>query len=214
MTDPFRKVRSGDPLQIPAETFNTFIDTARDFKSRRQSTVREPLADQRLTDIVSIKNTSGNDLNRFEVLGLDGPLFTPCQNLLSFQNQIAFVGVTPSEDSHVGRFAILLEPLRDGMIGSACLSGVCPVRLNVLDEEHDWADIEDGETDSLKTDTAGSAYILWKETAGSGSYGYSNCGYGYGYGIGYGYGYGYYGGLPWALVRLSNLSDGDSWGTV
>ena len=33
----------------------------------------------------------------------------------------------------------------------------------MLDEEHDWADIEDGETDSLKTDTAGSAFILWKE---------------------------------------------------
>jgi hypothetical protein len=76
------------------------------------------------------------------------------------------------------------------------------VRLNVLDEEHEWADIEEGETDSLKTDTAGSAFILWKEPSGGSGYG------------GYGYGYGYYGSLRWALVRIGNLSDGDQWGSV
>ena len=203
MGDAFKKVQSGDALRIPAETFNTFIDAARDFKARRQSSSRTPGFHFQQTGIVSVKNASGGDRERFEVLGIDRPIFTPADNLLSFQNQIAFVGVTPTEEDHLGGFVVLLEPLRDGMIGQACLSGVTPVRLNVLDEEHDWADIEDGETDSLKTDTAGSAFILWKEDA-SGGYG----------GYGYGYGYGYYGGLRWALVRLSNLSDGDQWGTV
>jgi len=201
MGDAFKKVRSGDALRIPAETFNTFIDAARDFKARRQSSTRTPGFDVQQTGIVRVKNASGTDRERFEVLGIDRPLFTPADNLLSFQNQIAFVGVTPIEADHLGRFAVLLEPLRDGMIGQAILSGVTPVRLNVLDEEHDWADIEDGETDSLKTDTAGSAFILWKEPP-TGGYG------------GYGYGYGYYGGLRWGLVRLSNLSDGDQWGSV
>ena len=201
MGDTFKKVQSGDPLRIPAETFNTFVDAARDFKSRRQSRTREPQFEFRQTGIIPVKNNSGVDCSRFDVLGIDQPIFTPSDNLLSFQNQIAFVGVTPSEQDHLGRFVVLLEPLRDGMIGQACLSGVCPIQLNVLDEEHDWADVEDGETDSLKTDTAGSAFILWKEDA-SGGYG------------GYGYGYGYYGGLRWALVRLSNLSDGDQWGSV
>ena len=201
MGDTFKKVQSGDPLRIPAETFNTFIDAARDFKARRQSRTRESQVEFRQTGIVPVKNNSGADRERFDVLGIDRPLILPSDNLLSFQNQIAFVGVTPTEVDHLGRFVVLLEPLRDGMIGQACLSGVCPIRLNVLDEEHEWADIEDGETDSLKTDTAGSAFILWKEDA-SGGYG------------GYGYGYGYYGGLRWALVRLSNLSDGDQWGSV
>jgi hypothetical protein len=203
MGDTFKKVQSGDPLRIPAETFNTFVDAARDFKARRQSRTREPQFEFRQTGIIPVKNNSGTDCSRFEVLGIDQPIFTPSDNLLSFQNQIAFVGVTPTEQDHLGRFVVLLEPLRDGMIGQACLSGVCPIRLNVLDEEHDWADIEDGETDSLKTGTGGSAFILWKED--------TNGGYG---GYGYGYGYGYYGGLRWALVRLSNLSDGDQWGTV
>lgn len=202
MGDPFKKVRAGQPLDIPAETFNSFIDAARDFKARQQSRSRTVQPDFQQTGIIPVKNASGNDLDRFDVLGIERPIFTPSDNLLSFQNQVSVVGVTPNEDEHVGRFIVLLEPLRDGLIGRGCLSGICPVRLNVLDEEHDWADIEDGETDSLKTDDAGGAFILWKEPSGSGYGGY-----------GYGYGY-YYGGLRWALVRLSNFSDRDQWGTV
>lgn len=204
MGDSLRKVRRGDPLEIPAETFNTFVDAARDFQNRTQNRQSTNTQELRQTGTLLVKNGSGQDRQRFEVLAIDRPIFLPSDNLWSFQDQVAVIGVVPDEDKHVGRFVVLLEPLRDGMIGRAVVSGVTPVRLNVLDEAHEWADIEDGETDSLKTDTAGSAFILWKEPAGSGGYG----------GGGYGYGYGYYGGLRWALVRIGNLSDGDQWGTV
>lgn len=199
MGDPFKKVQRGDPLRIPAETFNTFIDAAKDFRSRTQNLARRGQPDVLQSGIILVKNGTANDLGRFHVLGIERPIFTPADSLFSFQDQIAVIGVTPNEDHHLGRFLVLQEPLRAGMIGRACVSGVTPVRLNVLDEAHEWADIEDGETDSLKTDTAGSAFILWKEPP-TGGYG--------------GYGYGYYGGLRWALVRLSNLSDGDQWGSV
>ncbi len=36
MPDNLKKVKSGDALVIPAQTFNTFIDAARDFRSRQQ----------------------------------------------------------------------------------------------------------------------------------------------------------------------------------
>jgi hypothetical protein len=39
--DPFKKVRPGEALQIPAETFNTFLDAARDFKARQRSIARD-----------------------------------------------------------------------------------------------------------------------------------------------------------------------------
>lgn len=202
MGDAFKKVRTGEPLRIPAETFNAFIDAARDFKARRQSSVRDPAVEFHQTGIIPVKNASGGDRERFDVLGIDRPIFTPADNLQSFLNQVAVVGVTPNEDEHVGRFVVLLEPLREGAIGRGCISGVCPVRLNVLDEEHDWADVEDGETDSLKTGDAGGAFILWKSPPGSG---YGSYGYDYGY---------YYSNLRWALVRLSNFSDSDQWGVV
>ncbi len=34
MGDHLKKVKSGNPLKIPAATFNTFIDAARDFQVR------------------------------------------------------------------------------------------------------------------------------------------------------------------------------------
>lgn len=69
----------------------------------------------------------------------------------------------------------------------------------MLDEEHEFADVEEGQAGNLKTGEIGSAYILWRE-ATSGAY----CSYGYGYG-----------GLVWAVVRLSNISEkSEQWGTV
>ncbi|WP_417850651.1 hypothetical protein [Thalassoglobus sp.] len=202
MGDPFKKVQRGDALRIPAETFNTFIDAAKDYRSRTQNRGQQSQNELQQSGIILVKNGTPDDLDRFHVLGIDRPIFTPSDNLHSFLNQVAVVGATPTADNHLGRFLVLQEPLRSGMIGRACISGITPVRLNVQDEEHDWADVEEGETDSLKTDTAGSAFILWKEPTGSSGYG------------GYGYGYGYYGSLRWALVRIGNLSDGDQWGTL
>ncbi len=42
MGDNMRKVRTGDSLDIPAETFNTFIDSARDFLQRQSAVDRPP----------------------------------------------------------------------------------------------------------------------------------------------------------------------------
>ena len=36
MVDALRKVRSGNPLVIPAGTYNTFVDAARDYLDCRQ----------------------------------------------------------------------------------------------------------------------------------------------------------------------------------
>lgn len=202
MGDPFKKVQRGDSLRIQAETFNTFIDAAKDFQHRTQNRSSKNQPEFQQPGIILVKNESGTDLNRFEVLGIERPLFLPAENMFSFQNQLAVIGSKPDESNHLGRFVVLQEPLRSGMIGQGLISGVTPVQLNVIDDEHEWADVEHDETDSLKTDDAGSAFILWKESSSGSGYG------------GYGYGYGYYGGLRWALVRIGNLSDGDQWGTV
>ncbi len=36
MGDSLKKVKSGDPLVIPAATYNTFVDAARDYLARQQ----------------------------------------------------------------------------------------------------------------------------------------------------------------------------------
>ena len=158
-----KKVQHGDPLRIPAPTFNTFVDAAQDFLNRRHNQggpVQTPGED----GLILIRNDTGSDLDRFSVLGIDDSiLIAPGDNLRAFKNQPAFVGVTPDELAHRGRFVILAEPLKDGCIGSAYVTGVCPVKLDVVDEDHARAEVKDGDTSVLQTVWNGSAQILWKE---------------------------------------------------
>ena len=61
------KVQSGDSLNIPAATFNTFVDSARDYLQRQQGTGGKPTQAFQQTGIVPIKNASGADVGRFAV---------------------------------------------------------------------------------------------------------------------------------------------------
>ena len=150
MVDHMKKVKSGDALVIPAQTFNTFIDAARDFRARQQENAQTAQPGFRSSGIILVKNASGYDQNRFAILGIDSPVITPTDNEDEFKNKIVFSGVTPTDADHIGKFVILAEPLADGEIGRAFAHGVCPVKVNVEDEAHAYADIEDAQTHYLK----------------------------------------------------------------
>jgi len=161
--DALRKVRSGERLSIPAETFNSFIDAARDLKERRQRQGASPREDRAETGIVLVRNDSGADRERFDVLGVDIPVFGPADNLDEFRNRASLAGVTPTVATHAGRFAVLQEPVPDGGIGRAMLLGVTPVMLEVVDEADTFADVADGLCAYLLTGSEGVAHVLWKE---------------------------------------------------
>ena len=168
MGDTMKKVKSGDPLVVPAQTFNSFVDAARDFQGRRQNQGSSQQQAFYPSGIVPVKNASGSDLGRFSVLGLDGPVYTPSDNEDEFVNHVALSGSTPDEADHLGGFCVLMEPLADGAIGRACILGVCPVKVDVVDADHPYADIKDGDSGQLESGWSGAARILWKE-AGTGS---------------------------------------------
>jgi len=157
---PLHKVRRGDPLEIPAGTFNTFIDVARDFRQRQLSQLRHAEPDVRRSGIVLVKNETGQDCGRFNVLGLSGVIIKPTDNPDDFQQRVALRGTIPAAQ-HKGRFAVLLEPLRDGEIGRAILDGLTAVRVEMLNEEHPFADIREGYCDVLQSGSSGSAQLLW-----------------------------------------------------
>ena len=69
------KVNSGDPLKIPAETFNTFIDAAQDFKVRTRGFTQKATAQAPQRTIIPVKNMSGADRQRFDVLEISQPQF-------------------------------------------------------------------------------------------------------------------------------------------
>jgi len=164
MADALRKVKSGDPLVIPAATFNTFVDAARNYLQRRQSQGGRATPSARDSGIVLAKNATGYDQDRFDVLGVDSPVITPTDNADEFKNRVTIDGVTPTEASHWGAFAILLEPVASGEIGRACVSGICPVKVYVTDTTHAFADVSDGQAGYLAGAETGAAQILWRET--------------------------------------------------
>jgi hypothetical protein len=157
---PLKKVRPGDPLQISAPTYNAFVDAARDFQERRFDTGSNSLPDWQQGGVVLVRNDSGGDRGRFDVLGINGVLIDPSDNEAEFVNRVAVAGVVPTED-HVGRFVVLLEPVKSGSIGRACIDGVHVARVEMVDEDHTYADIEVGTTAQLVSSTFGSVRLLW-----------------------------------------------------
>ena len=185
MSDAMKKVQSGQPLVIPAGAYNAFIDTALDFRQRTThlGQGRQPSFAQ--ASLVLVRNDSGSDLDRFEILGIDAPVIDPEDNEEAFKNRVAVSGVTPVSDTHVGRFVVLAEPVKSGKIGRAFAAGICPVKIDVADESQDcrFAEIAEDLSSNLEVNPSGSAAILWR-AGGTG--------------------------LQWALVRLGNSSSAKS----
>jgi hypothetical protein len=164
MSSALKKVRSGDPLVIPAAAYNAFIDAALDFRQRTAHLGQGAQPSFSQASIVLVRNDSGSNQNRMAVLGVEAPIIDPSANEEEFRNRVALSCVAPEEGTHEGRFVVLAEPIANGKIGRAYAAGVCPVKIDVPDEEHEWryAEIADGITGNLKVSLQGSATILWR----------------------------------------------------
>jgi hypothetical protein len=160
-----RKVKSGDPLVIPAETFNTFIDAARDVRGRQHSQGRRvtpPIPDPWT---VRVKNATGAALDRFAVVGLGEPLILPADSEAAFKSEpLVFKADVPAAGTHEGRWAVCAEPIPDAALGRARLLGVVQVRVEIVDEDHRFAEITDADATKLTSAPVGSARILWAES--------------------------------------------------
>jgi hypothetical protein len=157
-----KKVKSGSPLVIPAQTFNSFIDAARDFQDRQRSIAQEAPRDRHDPGTVLVRNASGADQERFAVMVVSGVIIVPADNEAEFQNRPAFDMAAPSAGD-TDRFVVLREPIADGEMGRSVITGVSPVQVDVLDESHTKAHAVAGETGHLESGS-GLARILWKES--------------------------------------------------
>ena len=158
------KVQPGDDVKFPASTFNAFVDAAQAHKNNVFH--QAPGKDQPGDNLILVKNNSGSNLLTGNVLGIDGPIFSPDDNLTEFKYNFALKGVTPTKD-HYGKFIVLAEPIATGKIGRGYAGGVCPSQVAVLSseaEEYQYADIYAGSTAGLFASFNGSASILWKQS--------------------------------------------------
>ena len=155
-----RKVNPGEPLRIPAGTYNTFIDTANAVRSGQAAGAGTP-SDRFEPGVVLIQNASGAARARFEVLQVSGALITPAANLAEFQRTRGLTGVMPTQAND--RFVVLLEPIRSNEIGRAMVVGVVPVQVNVTDASHTCAVATASDATKLTSGHTGAA-LVWKES--------------------------------------------------
>jgi hypothetical protein len=165
MRNEFQHVRSGEQLVIPAAAYNAMLDAAQAHRNRKINLAPHRGGFDSL--YVHVENATGKALERFSVVGLDGPSET--ENFDAFCNQIAFKGVVPQE-RHGQRFAVLQQDAAPGMMVRACVSGVTIGRVRVERAPRDLGGLSCGAaanmTESLELGGGGAA-ILWLD-AGTG----------------------------------------------
>ncbi len=160
--DSLRKVKSGDPLNIPAAAYNAFVDAAVDLRQRQHEESREPQRLRRDNDVILVLNSTGSTVNRFGVLAITDPIIAPTDALEL--ERVAFTGVVPAAE-HAGKFAILLETAAPGAIVRAAMGGVVPVKVGLLQPDDEFADVAPGQTGYLNSGDSGPAQILWVESS-------------------------------------------------
>lgn len=155
----------GERWKPSAEQLTGFAEAADWVRNEKLSGGNRPFPiDDRDLVAVTVKNETGGDRRRFEIVGLENPVFAPQDSLATFQNRVALGGGVPSLPEHVRRFGVLLRPVAAGRLTKACVQGAVPVKLKVRDEAHEFARLVDGRTGYLESADAG-VPVLWKDDA-------------------------------------------------
>jgi len=157
-----KHVQPGDPLNIPAATFNSMIDAAAGHRARAHDVRQVPQPSVPHNTVLLVRNSSGAHRDHCEVLGIDGVLVSPSDNQDEFEQRFALDGVTPTAD-HAGKFVVLAEPIPSGELGRAFAAGVCPVKIDVTDTDHAYADVKAGDAAQLASGATGAACILYRQ---------------------------------------------------
>lgn len=159
-----RKVRSGEPLVIPAAAYNAFVDAAIDHRTRERNTLAELRRAGSQRGVVLVRNDSGEDVPAFHAMVISGVLVEPGDGdqERTFHGRTPLVGVKALEGSPPLSFVVAQEPIADGQLGRCVMHGVTPARISVLDEIDTTCELKADET-LLATSPLGGAPILWKE---------------------------------------------------
>ncbi len=185
----FAKVRSGERRILPADVWNAMLDTIEYVQGLRESGGAFAGATTSPVCVKPVKNNSGSDLVRFAVVGVDSVLYTPDDDSDEFQSRPALKGIAPTLSSHLGKFAVMAEPVASGDVGLAVVTGIVPCKVYFSSTAswpltgqswYQYADIDDSQSGHLIARPYGGVRILW--LAGTD------------------------GGEQWALVRIGNPS--------
>ena len=128
------KVKTGDPIQIKASTWNSFIDAAEYVKNLQSDQGGSPLKNGNYSGVVLLKNGESTLFPRFSAMAVADVLIRPEANEPEFTGRCpAFLGRKVTSAYEEYPYAVLLEPVDAGKIGRALLLGIVPAKVNILD---------------------------------------------------------------------------------
>lgn len=166
MANPLKPIQPGDDLPTSVQTWNPMLAAARAHK-----TAAPPGAGS-YTDRppeVRIKNTTGSQLDRGAVVFVapdDDPEITPDDSEDQFQQFPILKGSEfGSSDDQPAVAFVLAQPLADGKIGAAHVTGIVSVKIDIGSADDTHAQYKADAT-IFKSSTSGWP-IVWKQ-AGTG----------------------------------------------
>ena len=148
----------GQRFSFTARLYNDLVEIVSQwrqgkFGNRRDNGQRSP--------VLRIRNDSGGDLDRFAILGIDGVVFAESDNSNEFKGNPTLKGTTPVIATHAGKFAVLIEPCKNGKFARCMVSGHAVVQVDMIDADDNWCDVKASNTE-LSSYGAGSAQIIHK----------------------------------------------------
>ncbi len=162
MADNFEHVSPGQPLEIPAATWNALLDAAKAELARKIPGNRFGALVSTITPNLTslVQNTTGTAKTIRSILKLSDVLLPVADNPIGFTDRPVFIGDTPG--SIADRFCVLRDPLDDDAIGRCIIKGEAVVDLLVNDDTHKWARPIAADTDKLESANTGPCEIIWK----------------------------------------------------
>jgi hypothetical protein len=167
-----KKVAKGQPFSPKADTWNAFIDAAQFVRQHQTGITSDILPGGGRSGIVLIRNASGEDQNQLAILGIDDLAIKPedTNSIQRFRSESPVFDCKKLSDIdatkyHEMKFVILAEPIKQNQCGRAMIAGMTPVKLDVKDEDHEYASPLLNDTTKLQTACDGPCRIVWKEPA-------------------------------------------------
>ena len=158
MGDETRRLSPGDRWRPTASVLNGYQDAADYVESIKRSGGAIPGAGAGPQPaVMTVRNDSGDDCERFAVLGIDRPIFLPDDSIDAFTSRVAVSGVEPTVEDHRGRFVVLLRPLAKGEMGPAAVAGAVQVRVYVNSRHDRCCDVIEPVTSRKRSVTWGRA---------------------------------------------------------
>jgi len=154
------KVQPGQKWKPPlAVEHNSQLEASEHYQRRERLSVGGDLRFvQRLTDIIEVKNSTGANLRRGEVVEVGAALVSAANLKENLLFDCALAGNPPAMDSV---FAICKEPIPIDQIGTAHVSGACWALVDINHESHPRAKPANGDA-VLQSAPAGPWRILYQ----------------------------------------------------